>query len=263
MNCEAMKISKFPLLFLITSIFFSSIFIIANASFTVTHLNTTLILNKNTSAKVNEIINIHISNASLNQYQLDRIALNLKLEEWQSLIGPTLIQHIINTHSGITNFSFIPGPVLEQNGSNTAQLYMNYEVLNVTILKQIAPRTFLYKFNNTVFNFEHSVSGEILPANTTLTIDLPVGAKNISIYPIPDIPANGLTNKFRNVTSLSWTNGEPLSHFILNFELNENIQTEVTQFFTKIYNYFGYMAYVLIILIIILFIFYTYFKAKS
>ncbi len=254
---------KIQMFFLLISILLSFSIITANASFTVTHLNTTVTLNKNTSAKVTEVINIKISNESLKQYQLDRVALNLKLEEWQSLIGPTLVQHIINTRFGVSNFSFIPGPVSIQNGSNVAQLYLNYEVLNVTTVKQIAPRAFLYKFNSTVFNFEHGVSGEILPPNTTLTINLPDGTRNISVYPIPDLPANGLADKFNNITSLSWDNGEPLSKFSLNFELNENMQTEVLSFFTRIYDYLGYTSYIIIILIILLFIFYTYFKAKS
>ncbi|MCL5106199.1 MAG: hypothetical protein M1331_02280 [Candidatus Marsarchaeota archaeon] len=254
---------KIRMFFLLISILLSVSAVAANASFAVTHLNTTVALNKNTSAKITEVINIKISNESLKQYQLDRVALNLKLEEWQSLIGPTLVQHIINTHFGVSNFSFIPGPVSVHNGSNTAQLYLNYEVLNVTTVKQIAPRAFSYKFNSTVFNFEHGASGEILPPNTTLTIDLPLGARNISVYPIPDLPANGLADKFNNATTLSWNNGEPLSRFTLNFELNENIQTEVVSFFTRVYDYLGYASYVIVILIILLFIFYTYFKAKS
>ena len=105
-------------------------------------MNTTLTLNKTTSAFVNEVINVTISNESLNEYRADRGALNLKLENWQLLIGPLLTQHIINPHSGVYNFSFIPGPPILENNKYIAYLYMNYEVLNVTSVKQIAPRSF-------------------------------------------------------------------------------------------------------------------------
>ncbi|MCL4383319.1 MAG: hypothetical protein M1168_01790 [Candidatus Marsarchaeota archaeon] len=252
---------NFILLILLLGLFFS--FIQFNyASFTINHLNTTLTLNKNTSAFVNEVINVTISNESLNEYRADRGALNLKLENWQLLIGPLLTQHIINPHSGVYNFSFIPGPPILENNKYIAYLYMNYEVLNVTSVKQIAPRSFKYIFNNNVFNFEHVVSGEILPQNTTFTIKLPNGANNISIYPIPDIPANGLSTKYRNVTTLSWEYAEPLSQFSFSFIITENIQTEVYSFFLKIFNYLGFVTYIIIIAIIILFIFYTYFKAR-
>ncbi len=252
------------LIFLILSIsIFFAIIPFNYASYFVNHLNTSVSLNKNTSAYVNEIIKITITNESLKQYELDRVALNLKLEKWQSIIGPTLTQHLINPHSGVYNFSFIPGPAIKNNKVHIAYLSMNYEVLNATSIKQIAPRRFKYFFNSKLFNFEHGMSGEILSPNTTLTIHLLNNATSISVYPIPDIPANGLINKYKNVVSLSWIYGEPLSQFSLSFIINENIQTQVSSFFLRIFNYLGYVAYIVIIIIILLFIFYTYFKARQ
>lgn len=249
-------------LILSISIFFTVI-PFNHASYSVNYLNTTINLNKNTSAYINEVIKITISNESLKQYELDRVALNLKLGKWQSIIGSTLTQHLINPRSGVYNFSFIPGPAIKNNNTHIAYLSMNYEVLNATSIKQIAPRRFKYFFNNRLFNFEHGMSGEILTPNTTLTINLLDNATDISVYPIPDIPANGLINKYNDVTSLSWIYGEPLSQFSLSFIINENIQTQVYSFFSRIFNYLGYMTYIVIIIIILLFIFYTYFKARQ
>ncbi|MCL5093048.1 MAG: hypothetical protein M1128_01105, partial [Candidatus Marsarchaeota archaeon] len=55
---------------------------IANASYTVTNLNTTVTLNTNTSASVTELLTVAVSNTSLNSYETDRIALNLTLSTW-------------------------------------------------------------------------------------------------------------------------------------------------------------------------------------
>ena len=60
---------------------------VANATYTVSHLNVTMNLNRNTSAQVNEMLTVIISNDSVNQYSTSRVALNLTLSNWQSIIG--------------------------------------------------------------------------------------------------------------------------------------------------------------------------------
>jgi hypothetical protein len=149
---------------------------IANASYTVRNLNVTVTLNQNRSAQVTELLQVSISNASVSQYLTNRVALNLTLSNWQALIGPLLTQHIISPSSSVYNFKFLPGPVTSQNGQHTANIILAYDVNNVTVVNETAPRVFNYKFNPKVFNFEHGVSGEILNQNTTLTIIMPPGS---------------------------------------------------------------------------------------
>ena len=234
----------------------------AHSSYTVTSINTTVTLNTNTSAEVIEILNLSISNTSVAQYSSDRVALNLSLSNWQSLIGPSLVQHIINQHSGISDFKFLPGPLTAEQYGGRADIIMSYVVKNVTFVSEPSPRKFLYSFNPTVFNFEHGVSGEILPLNATLNIVLPSGAQILSVYPIPDSPAYGFAKNYQNVSELSWFYGEPLSKFTLNFVVKEGLEEEVFGFLSGIYQKLGILVYVIIAVAIISFVIYTYYRAS-
>lgn len=233
---------------------------VSHASYSVTNLNVTMALNKNTSAQVTEILTLLISNNSAQQYTTNRVALNLTLSDWQSIIGPLLVQHIINPSKGIYNFKFLPGSVTVIDGQNYAYLLMSYDVNNVTTVNQTAPRQFFYRFNSSVFNFEHGASGEVLNQNTTLTIILPTGAQIKSIYPIPDYPPSAFTNNYANTTRVSWLYGEPLSKFTLTFVTTEGIQAEVVNFFSQIYQDLGIFTYLILAIIILAFILYAYFR---
>jgi hypothetical protein len=235
---------------------------VSYGSYTVTNLNTTVTLLANTSAEVTEVLTVQVSNQSVQQYTTDRAALNLTLEEWQSLIGPTLTQHIINPEKGVFNFRFLPGALVKEANGGRAYLLMSYYVLNVTSISRLQPREFLYTFRPSTFNFEHGVSGEVLPSNTTLTIVLPSGSSITSIYPIPDAPASGITNNYANVSRASWFFGEPLSKFELTFTITESLQTEVLKFFSGVYAYLGIFSFIIIALFILLFIIYAYVKAS-
>ncbi len=234
------------------------------ASYSVVNLSTQVTLNLNTSASVREIVTVLLTNASINSYITDRSALNLTLSDWQSIIGPTLTQHIINTKSGVHRFELLPGPVTTTiTGRHIAQIIMLYDVYNVTSVVETAPRVFYYTFNNSVFNFQHELSGEVLPPNTALTIMLPAGARITSIFPIPDSPANLVTSNYTNSTALSWFNQEPLSKFTLSFTIRQSLQAEVLQFFSGIYKALGIFTYVIIGVIVLVFIIYTYFKVEK
>ena len=241
------------------------IFAIAGSSYgsyTVTHLNTTVTLNKNTSAQVTEVLTVLVSNSSVNQYETNRIALNLTLSTWQGFIGPMLVQHIINPKSGVYNFKYLPGPLVPQYNGGVAKLIMSYDINNVTSVKQTAPREFVYSFSRNVFNFEHATSGEVLPSNTTLTIILPSGSQVSAIYPIPDAPVANFTNGYSNTTQFSWFDGEPLSKFTLVFIMRESLTAEVTGFFTGAYNALGIFSYIIIAAIIAGLIAYAYAKSR-
>ena len=234
----------------------------AYASYSVTNLNTTVSLNTNTSAQVTEILTLHVSNSSVTQYETDRIALNLTLSTWQKLVGPLLVQHIINPKSGVYNFKFIPGPLVPNYNGGTAELIMSYNVYNVTSVNQTAPRKFVYSFNRNVFNFEHAASGEVLPQNTTFTIIIPKGAQISSVYPAPDSPVSNFTTGYVNTTKVSWFDGEPLSKFSLVFVVHESLSNEVEAFFSGVYSKLGILAYVILIAIIAGFVAYAYVKSK-
>jgi hypothetical protein len=236
---------------------------LANASYTVKSINVTMSLSPNTSAQVTEIMHITISNESVKQYSTNRVALNLTLSEWQQLIGPSLVQHIINPNSSVYDFKFLPGPVVDVNGQHTANIILAYSVNNVTFVSQVAPREYQYRFNSKVFNFAHGVSGEVLSQNTTLKMVLPTGASIVSVYPIPDLPVYSFTYQYKNVTEISWLYGEPLSAFTLVFDIRQSLPNEVESFFAALYKYLGIYSYVIIAGAIVLSILYIYRKAIS
>jgi hypothetical protein len=236
---------------------------LANASYNVTHVSVNVFLNQNTSARVNETVQVDISNQSVKQYQTNRIALNLTVSEWQQLVGPQLSDYIINPTGSIYNFVLLPGPVVQSGtGTYKADVIISYEVTNVTEVNQTSPRVFVYTFKPTVFNFEHGASGEVLSPNTTLNITIPTGASIKTVYPIPDAPPFGITNNFVNVTSLSWFYGEPLSKFQLVFVVNQSLTDEVSGFFSKLQSTLGISSYIIIVLVILLFVVYAYYRAS-
>ena len=235
----------------------------ASASYTVQNLNVTLTLKPNTSAQVNEVLRVLVSNASVSQYSMNRLAFNLTLSDWQKLLGPMLVQHIINSNESLYNFKFFPGPITTQAGQSAAYVIMTYTVPNVTFVNQTSPRQFLYSFNPKVLNFNHGVSGEVLIENTTLTITVPQGATIETAYPLPDLPPYASLSNYKNLSSVSWIYGEPLSKFSFTFLMQQSIQGEVASFFRSVYNIFGIFSYVIIAAAVLLFIIYTYYRASK
>ncbi len=248
------------LLFALVLLSFQSV--LAGATFTVTSINTTVTLNRNTSAHVTETMTIILSNTTMPQYNIDRSGLNLTLSNWQSIVGTNLVPHIINPKTGIYNFNLLPGPVVNSSGSYTARIYINYYVQNVTTVNQTGPRLYVYTFNSDVLNFVHGTGGTYLGPSTELNILLPNRSTIITVYPLPDTPSR-LSNLSGSSPMLSWDAGEPLYSFKLVFAYNENIASEVTGFFKSIYSELGILSYILIIAIILLFIVYTYVRARS
>ncbi len=232
------------------------------ASYTVQNLNVTLTLKPNTSAQVTEVLKILVSNTSVSQYSTNREAFNLTLTNWQNLIGPMLVQHIINSNESLYNFKLFPGPITTKYGQSTANITMTYIVPNVTSVNETSPRQFLYTFNPRVLNFDHGVSGEVLIGNTTFTLIIPPGAIIESAYPRPDLPPYAALSNYRNISSVSWVYGEPLSKFSFAFLVQQSIQGEVASFFRSVYDIFGIFSYIIIAAAVVLFIIYTYYRAS-
>ncbi|MDE1865446.1 MAG: hypothetical protein KGH94_02295 [Candidatus Micrarchaeota archaeon] len=232
--------------------------------YTVTHITVHMFLNPDTSAHVNETIQLSIGNQSVQQYQTNRVALNLTLSQWQQLAGTQVTEHILNPKNGNYNFDLLTGPVTEV-GYNTyaADLVLSYDVNNVSTVNQTSPRVFVYTLRSNVFNFQHGASGEVLSPNTTLNITVPQGSRIKSVSPIPDAPAYGITNNYANVTTVTWYRGEPLSAFSLVFVVNQSLRDEVLAFFTGVYKTLGIYAYVLIAAVILLFVLYVYYRASK
>ncbi len=232
------------------------------AYFNVTYLNTTVFLNKNTSAYVVETLTLYVSNSSINQYILDTRAINLTLSDWQNAINTNLlVEHILNPKSNLYDFKFSPGALAVYGNYGYAQLEMSYYVANVTTVKNIGPRKFEYTFDDNVFNFQHSASGQILPQNAQLNMIVPKGAQIVNVYPPPNLPNKfGILVNYTNVTKLSWYSGEPLSSFNFTFIITESPGQEVFNFFNRIYTQYEYLIYAVVILVIILIISYLYIK---
>jgi hypothetical protein len=252
---------SYPLVLALLAVALCATFVSGNI--VVTNLNTTVALNTNGSAQVTEITTISISNLSVAQYTADRLALNLTVSQWQNLIGPSLVEHIVSARGITSNFRFLPGPANNSQNGKTAELLLSYSVTNVTRYNETGPRTFLYSFNNGVFNFQHAESGQVLGENTTLTVVLPQGAKIASVYPLPDSPSFPVGTGFGNSTRLSWSADEPLSKFTLTFTVQESLEQEVAGFFNSIYKYYGGLLLVLGIGVIAFFITYTYLRTAK
>ncbi len=247
---------------LLFGIFATVSFSAAFASYNVTFLNTTVILNStNSSAKVVEILSLFISNSSISQYESARGAYNLTLSHWQTLIGsPLITEHILNPHGSIHNFAFLPGPVVPASGGGSATMTMSYSVSNVTTVTEIAPRKFEYVFNSTVFNFQHTAGGQELPRGVRLNIIVPDGAHIVSIYPLPDYPQTSVLGTYANATVFSWYTEEPLSSFSFSYTLTESLQAEVLGYFGGLYSRHRSALYAAAVLVIALFVAYIYFK---
>jgi hypothetical protein len=236
---------------------------VANASYNVTNINVAVFLNANTSAHVNETVQVTITNQSIPQYQTSRVALNLTLSQWQTLIGSQLVEHIINPKGSIYNFVLLPGPAVQDGPVYRATLVLSYDVSNVTLLNQTSPRVFVYTLRPNVFNFQHAASGEVLSPETTLNITIPSNARIRSVYPVPDFPPYGITNNYANTSSILWFASEPLSKFELVFVVNQSIREEVGAFFSAVYQFLGVYSYVLIAVVIALFVLYVYYRASK
>ncbi len=234
----------------------------AHGTISVTNLNTTMILNTNGTARVNEVLTLGLTNESVSQYTADRLALNFTLGQWQNLIGPILTEHIVNPKGATYDLSFLPGAINNSQNGKVAYLYLSYLVTNVTAYNETGPRVFLYSFNNRVFNFQHAESGQVLGDNTSLTIILPQSSQVVSIYPIPDAPVPGPDQNYGTDTRFSWSADEPLSRFVLTFDVQQSLEGEVLQFFGSIYDTYGAMLIVLAIGVAAFFIVYVYVRTK-
>lgn len=236
----------------------------ASAYYNVTYLNTTVILNTNSSAHVFETIGIFVSNSSVSQYvqNRDAVATNSQLSEWQKIIYSTeLTQHIVNIHHSTYGFTFLPGPLIKNYQGGTATLAMSYYVNNVTTISNIAPRKFEYTFNDSVFNFENTGNGEALPAIARLNIIVPNGSQIMNIYPVPDAPTPSYIGTYSNDTVFSWFSGEPLSQFSLSFVTTESLQQEVNTYISSIYRSYSSVIYALIAVLIVALLAYLYLKS--
>ncbi len=232
---------------------------VVDASFNVISLNTTVTLLNNTGAHVTEVLLVYMNGPSVSQYTQYRQAINLTLSNWQQALGTNLlVQHILNPKSGVSQFTFLPGPVTAIGTNGEADLIMNYNVSNVTTVKQIAPREFEYTFNDNVLNFMHSASGESLPANASLNIIVPRGARIVSIYPSPDHPSVKTNGSYGNATMFTWDSGEPLATFTFSYITTESLQQEVLSYFSSVYKHYSTLLYILAIAIIALIAVYIY-----
>ncbi|MGC9204768.1 MAG: hypothetical protein ACP5FN_00600 [Candidatus Micrarchaeia archaeon] len=233
----------------------------SHAYFNVTYLNTTVILQKNTSAHVIEVITLYISNSSLTQYEQDRQAINLTLSDWQNALGTNLLfEHILNPQASISKFTFLPGPAVRYGNSGTALLTMNYYVNNVTTVSNIAPRKFEYVFNSKVLNFMHTASGVALYPNSRLNIIIPSGSQVVSIYPAPDYPPPSFFGNYTGITTFSWFSEEPLTKFSFSYIVTESLEDEVSNYFAGIFKNYSLELYVLVFAAVALIVIYLYMK---
>ncbi len=249
--------------FLLPILFFAASAGNAFAYYNVTFLNTTVILNStNTNAKVIETISLFVSNASLSQYETSRAAYNLSLNDWQNIIHSTLpTEHILGPYGSVTDFALLPSAVVIQSSSGGyAYLIYSYTVDNATNVNEVAPRKFRYVLNDSIFNFEHTASGQQLPLGSRLNIVLPSGSVVDSVYPLPDYPSPNLLGSYSNQSLLSWYAQEPLNKFSFSYTITQSLKDEVLSYFGGIYDSYRPLVYIIIILLIGIVVAYIYLK---
>ncbi len=235
----------------------------AFAYYNVTFLNTTVILNgSNTDAKVIETISLFVSNSSLQQYSTSRAAYNLTLSDWQNIIKSQLpTEHILSPQGSVSDFTLLPSAVVVQSASGgTAYIIYSYVVSNVTSVNETAPRKFRYVFNDSVFNFEHTASGQQLFQGSRLNIVLPPGAVVDTVYPLPDYPSPNLLGSYSNQSLLSWYAQEPLSKFSFSYTITQSLQSEVLDYFKGVYDSYRPFIYLIIVILIGIIVAYIYLK---
>lgn len=230
----------------------------ASAYFNATYLTTTVFLTNSTSAHVVESVQLFVSNSSMATYNQDRQAFNLSLTSWQgAVMSPLLAQHILNPKGSISNFTFLPGPLVPGANGGYASLTMSYDAQNVTNFVSVAPRKYEYTFNDSAFNYLHTASGQSLLPSTRLTFVVPSGTEVLSVYPAPDYPQPNSVGQY-NSTSFAWYSGEPLSKFAFVYIMTETPQQEVINYFNGIYNNYRILVYLVILIALAGMGYYTY-----
>jgi hypothetical protein len=237
----------------------------AFAYINVTYLNTTVVLNTSSTARVIETLTINMSNSSVGQYLSDREAINLTLNQWASVLHTNLlIQHVFNPASSITNFTLLPGPLLYSNSKEAqASLTISYISHNISTITNVGPRKFDYTFDSSALNFQHSAGGESLPLNARFNIIIPAGTSLVSVYPAPDFPPPNFLGTYTNVTQYSWYEGEPLSKFSFSYLVAQSPQAEVVSYFDSVYSDYTQQIYLLIIIFASVAVVYLYVKVFS
>ena len=248
-----------PLLLLVTLALPS-----VNAYFNATSLNTTIVLSQNNSAHIVESVNLYISNSSFTQYVQDRQAINFTLSQWQSALNTNLlVEHILNPKSSVYSFQFLPGPITYYGNYGDAQLTLSYYVRNITSSSEISPRRFEYVFNNTVFNFLHTASGQTLPSNARLNIVVPNGAQIVTIYPVPDYPRLSFIGNYTGSTTFSWYSADPLSSFTFSYILLQSPGQEVSEFFSNLLSNYSDLIFLLVGAIVLVLLVYLYIRVSN
>lgn len=234
----------------------------AYASMNITYVNTTVFLNQSSTAKVVETFLVKMTNSTVPTYLSDRQAINLTIGEWrQALSTDLLIQHVFNPNSSIKDFTFLPGPIISNNGQTAyAIITMSYIAYNITTVQNIGPRKFDYLFDSSALNFEHTASGEALPTDLRFNIVIPKGSEVSDLFPEPDYPYPNSEGTYNNDTLISWDEGEPLSGFTFSYIVTQSLQDEVTAYFVNMYN--GYTQQIYLVTIILAGMLAVYIYAK-
>ncbi len=234
----------------------------AYAYYNVTYINTTMMLNKNQSAHVIENFYVYVSSSSVNQYNLDRAAGSLNISYWQNILyTQILIEHIVSRRQSVHDLVFLVGPLTQSEDGGDAVFTMSYYVNNVTTVKNIAPRSFEYTLNSSVFNFEQTASGQTLPENTKLNIIIPLGAHIVSVSPLPDAPRPNFIGNYTNTTEFSWYAGESLQKLTFVYVTRQTLQAEVLDYFAGVYDTYGRELYGIGIAAVVLAIVYVYLRS--
>ncbi len=122
---------------------------------------------------------------------------------------------------------------------DVSPIYSNGTRVNGTGLfftEKSKPRTTSYTLNTKALSFESSKTGDIvIPENTVLTIHLPTDSVVKILDPLPpDLKGKHTPLRASQVEEFSWKGQTTLAGFVFNFEREEQLSTEVIQFFKEI-----------------------------
>ena len=220
------------------------LFSLASAEFRITALDVLADVQPEGSGQVTERMHLIITtdyHISLYESYLSKT----DLASWASATGLEDVRaHLDNRYVNIKDLVVTPSPTSSCNVLADlchGELLITYEAepymdsdgnivagTGVFEAEEYKPRTTKYSVNPNALYFGESELGDvILGEKTRLTFMLPQGARIVEVSPAPDEESAG---GGAGRTQMSWTN-RLLSHFTLEFEIEESLDQEVVSFF--------------------------------
>ncbi|MBI5158863.1 hypothetical protein HY992_01960 [Candidatus Micrarchaeota archaeon] len=226
-------------------------FALAAASFQETHLEVLLDANIDGSSHVQETFRLFMTDKPATEVYDAMPSSANDIGAWRTRTNISDVRHHFDRSAvNIENIVIRPQPkdaCSVFQGTCYGTVVMEYDVLPIYLngtqlegtgpffTEKTKPRTTSYALNVKALSFETTQKGEVvIPANTKLTIRVPVDAL-VQVTPLPpDLKGKRTRIKASEVEGFSWSGQTTLAGFVFKFDREEPLSTEVVQFFQGI-----------------------------